>query len=116
MDISFEQQLKQWIAIDTQLKIIHDRTKELRDKKSKLTEQINQHIETNELTNTSIKLSDGQLKFMKLKETQTLSFKFLESCLTEIITNEEQVKQIIEYIKNKREIRYVQEIKRLYNN
>ena len=116
MNATFEQQLQQWITIDTQLKTIHDKTKELRDKKHRLTEQINEHIEQTELTNSSVKISDGQLKFIKIKETQPLTFKYLEVCLLEIIKNEEQVKKIIEYIKNKREIKYISDIKRLYNN
>ena len=89
--------------------------KELRDKKNTLSEQINTHIETTQF-NSAVKISDGQLKFVKIKETQPLTFKYLETCLSEIIKNEDQVKKIIEYIKNKREVKYVPEIKRLYNN
>jgi hypothetical protein len=114
--MEFEQQIQQWVAIDNQMKILNDKMKELRDKKYNISEQINSHIETSQLTNTSIKLSDGHLKFIKVKETQQLTFKYLETCLSEIIKNEEQVKKIVDYIKNKREVKYVPEIKRLYNN
>ena len=112
--MNFEQQLQQWVSIDNQMKIVSDKMKELRDKKNTISEQINTHIETNQI-NSVVKLSDGQLKFVKVKETQPLTFKYLETCLSEIIKNEEQVKKIIEYIKNKREVKYVPEIKRLYN-
>ena len=81
-----------------------------------LSENIHQHVEETNLSNGSIKISDGQLKFVQVKETQPLTFKYLEACLSEIIKNEEQVKKIIEYVKNKRESKYVPEIKRLYNN
>ena len=111
--MSFEQQIQQWVAIDNQLKILNDNIKELRDKKNNISQQINNQIENKY---TSIKISDGQLKFVKIKETQQLTFKYLEICLSEIIKNEEQVKKIVDYIKNKREIKYVSEIKRLYNN
>ena len=114
--MSFEQQIQQWVSIDNQMKILNDKMKELRDKKNDISEQINTHIETTELTNATIKINDGQLKFIKVKETQQLTFKYLETCLSEIIKNEEQVKKIIDYVKNKREIKYVPEIKRLYNN
>ena len=114
--MSFEQQIQQWVAIDNQMKILNDNIKELRDKKHNISQQINNHIENVQLSNTSIKISDGQLKFVKIKETQQLTFKYLEICLSEIIKNEEQVKKIVDYIKNKREIKYVSEIKRLYNN
>ena len=113
--MNFEQQIHQWVAIDNQMKIVADKMKELRDKKNTISEQINTHIETNQI-NSVVKLSDGQLKFVKVKETQPLTFKYLETCLSEIIKNEEQVKKIVEYIKNKREVKYVPEIKRLYNN
>lgn len=114
--MNFEQQIQQWVTIDNQMKILNDRLKELRDKKNNISEQINTHIETSQLNNASVKISDGQLKFIKVKETQQLTFKYLETCLSEIIKNEEQVKKIIDYIKNKREIKYFPEIKRLYNN
>jgi len=114
--MSFEQQLQQWVAIDNQMKTLNDRMKELRDKKNVLSQNINTHIETNNLSESSVKLSDGQLKFVKVKDTQQLTFKYLETCLSEIIKNEEQVTKIVEYVKNKREVKYVPEIKRLYTN
>ena len=114
--MSFEQQIQQWVSIDNQMKILNDKMKDLREKKNNISEQINTHIESSQLSNSSVKLSDGQLKFIKVKETQPLTFKYLETCLSEIIKNEEQVKKIVDYIKNKREIKYVPEIKRLYNN
>lgn len=114
--MEFEKQIQQWVLIDDQMKLLGDKMKELRDKKNEISEQITTHIETIELTNATIKINDGQLKFIKVKETQQLTFKYLENCLSEIIKNEEQVKKIIDYIKNKREIKYVPEIKRLYNN
>ena len=114
--MEFKEQIQQWVTIDNQLKIIGERMKELRDKKNENTDQINTHIETAELSNSVVKINDGQLKFIKVKETQPLTFKYLETCLSEIIKNEEQVKKIIEYVKNKREITYVSEIKRSYNN
>ena len=114
--MEFKEQIQQWVTIDNQLKIIGERMKELRDKKNEITDQINTHIEPAELSNSVVKINDGQLKFIKVKETQPLTFKYLETCLSEIIKNEEQVKKIIEYVKNKREITYVSEIKRSYNN
>ena len=114
--MSFEQNIQQWVAIDNQIKILNDRMKELREKKNTISEQINTHIETSHLSDTSIKLNDGQLKFINVKETQQLTFKYLETCLSEIIKNEEQVKKIVDYIKNKRKVKYVPEINRLYSN
>lgn len=114
--MSFEQNIQQWVLVDNQIRALNDKLKELREKKHGLTENINHHIEEANLTNATIKISDGQLKFIKIKETQPLTFKYLETCLSEIIKNEDQVQKIIEYIKNKREVKSVSDIKRLYMN
>jgi hypothetical protein len=76
--MNFEQQIQQWVAIDNQMKILGDKMKELRDKKNTISEQINTHIETTELSNASVKINDGQLKFVKVKETQQLTFKYFD--------------------------------------
>jgi hypothetical protein len=114
--MSFEQDIQNWVLIDNQMKLLSEKMKELRDKKNVISQKINTHVETEQLENASIKISDGRLKFIKVKDTQQLTFKYLETCLSEIIKNEEQVKKIVEYIKNKREVNYLPEIKRLYSN
>ena len=112
--MSFPEQIKQWVAIDNQMKVLSERMKELRETKATLSEQINSYVETEELK--EVKISDGQLKFIKTKETQPLTFKYLETCLKEIISNEEQVEKIINYVKSKREVKVVADIKRISNN
>ena len=98
------------------MKQLTDKMKELRDKKNTLNDVIFNHVENSNLSNAIVQISDGRIKFIKTKDTQVLTFKYLETCLHEIIKNEDQVNKIIEYIKNKREIKYVPEIKRFYNN
>jgi len=112
--MSFPEHIKQWVAIDNQMKVLSERMKELRETKATLSEQINSYVETEELK--EVKISDGQLKFIKTKETQPLTFKYLETCLKEIISNEEQVEKIIDYVKSKREVKVVADIKRISNN
>ena len=114
--MSFEQQIQQWVSLDNQMKSLNEKLKELRDLKNNISEKIHIHVDENQLNNAAVKINDGQLKFLKIKETQTLTFKYLETCLSEIIKNEEQVKKIVEYIKNKREVKYLPEIKRFYTN
>lgn len=114
--MNFEQDIQQWISIDDQLRVLQEKAKELRDKKKSISEKINEYIESKQMQNVSVKIGDGQLRFVKVKETQQLTFKYLESCLLEIIKNREQVNQIVEYVKSNRETKYVPEIKRLYMN
>jgi hypothetical protein len=114
--MSFEQHIQQWISVDNQMKQLTDKIKELRDKKNTLNDVIFNHVENSNLSNSTVQISDGKLKFIKTKDTQQLTFKYLETCLHEIIKNEEQVNKIVDYIKNKRDVKYVPEIKRFYNN
>ena len=114
--MSFEQHIQQWVSIDNQMKQLSDKMKELRDKKTVLNDAIFTHVEESNLSNASVKISDGKIKFAQVKDTQQLTFKYLETCLNEIIKNEDQVNKIIDYIRNKREVKYVPEIKRFYNN
>ena len=115
MSSEFERNIQKWVTIDNQLKIVNEKAKELRDEKNDLLEDINVYIETNKLTNASIDISDGKLKFAQSKITQPLTLKFIENCLSNIINDQRQVTQIMKYIKDKREKKDVSEIKRYYN-
>jgi hypothetical protein len=114
--MSFEQQVQQWVSIDNKIRILNDQIKELREKKIKLSDNLNDYAKENNLSNATIQISDGKLKFASTKVQSPLTFKYLEKSLGEIIKNENQVKQIVEYIKTKREVKLVSEIKRFSNN
>jgi hypothetical protein len=115
-EMSFESNIQQWIILDNQTKQLNEKLKEIRDKKSQITENITKYAETNELMNSSIKISDGRLKFANTKVAEPLTFKYIERTLGEIIKNEDQLKTIMTHIKQRREHKLVQEIKRFSNN
>jgi len=116
MNNIFELQIKNWVRVDNQIKILNDKLKELRENKTSLTANIMSHISTNNLTNSSIQISDGKLRFANSRIIHPLTFKYLEKTLGEIIKNDTQVKHIIKQIKEKREVSVIPEIKRIYNN
>jgi hypothetical protein len=60
-----------------------------------------------------IQHSSGKIKFVETRVQEPLTFKYLERVLGEIIKREDQAQSILEYIKKKREIRIVPEIKRI---
>lgn len=110
MSLSFEQQIQQWVSLDNQYKLYSDKMRELREKKHELTESILKNAEKNDLT--TVKITDGKLKFTSTKVSQAITFKYLEKSLGEVIKNENQAKQIIDYLKRNRESKVVAEIKR----
>jgi hypothetical protein len=114
--MSFENQIQQWVQIDNQLKDLSEKVKNLRDKRNTLEENITTYVSTNNLSNATVNISDGKLKFVNTRVPETITFKYLEKTLGEVIKNESQVKQIMEHIKVKRNIKIVPEIKRCSNN
>ena len=77
---------------------------------------ITSYAEKNNLSNSTVNISDGKLKFVNTKVQAPLTFKFLEKTLGEVIRNEVQAKLIVDQIKDKREVKVVPEIKRFSNN
>jgi seryl-tRNA synthetase len=115
MNATFEQKIQAWVSIDNQLKLLNEKVQELRDKRNDLSENITKYAQTNNLQNATIQISDGKLKFANTRVTTPLTFKYLEKSLGEVIKNESQVKQIVEYVKENRDSKIVPEIKRLSN-
>lgn len=114
--MSFENQIQQWVQMDNQLKQLNEKTKELREKKNTLEKNITSYVSSNNLSNSTVQIGDGKLKFANTKVPEPLTFKYLEKTLGEIIKNESQVQLIMEHIKQKRTIKIVPEIKRFSNN
>jgi cell division septum initiation protein DivIVA len=114
--MSFENNIQQWVQLDNQLKQLNDKTRELREKRNSLEQNITTYASSNNLSNATVQISDGKLKFANTKVPEPLTFKYLEKTLSEVIKNESQVKLIMEHIKQKRAIKIVPEIKRFSNN
>lgn len=114
--MSFESQIQQWISIDNQLKILNEKTKELREKRTALTSNISNYASTNNYSNKIIQISDCKLKITHTKTSEPLTFKYIEKSLGEVIQSDSHVKSIIEHLKQKRETKIIPEIKRFSNN
>ena len=108
--------MQQWLVLDNQIKIYSEKLKEIRNKQKNTEEILTSHASNNNLFHSTIKTTDGKLKFVNTKVTSPLTFKYLEKSLGEIIKNDTQLKLIIEQIKSKREVSIIPEIKRIYNN
>lgn len=114
--MSFENQIQQWVSTDNQIKILNEKIKELRDKKTEISNDLLNYAKNNNLSNSTIKIGDGKLKFTNTKQTEPLTLKYLEKTLGEVIKNESQVDLIMDHIKSRRENKIVPEIKRYFNN
>jgi flagellar basal body P-ring protein FlgI len=94
------------------LKLIHEKTKEIRENKNKITHDICNYIQNKNLTNTKIEISDGELKMYEKKEYSPLTFSYIEDSLSKIITDKSQINYIIQFLKQNREIKSSVDIRR----
>ena len=90
--------------------------KELRVSKNDLTDTIINQFHEKQIKNPTINISDGKLNLIETKQANTLTYKFLETCLEEYFNNSEKTKEIIEFIKSKRNFTIINSIKRTFNN
>jgi len=113
--MDFTESIREWVSIDNKIKKYQDEVKKERVIRNALTASILEKAAESNMEHAVIEITDGKLKFQNTRVTAPLTFKFLEECLNECINGEEQVKQIIKYIKSKRDVKYVSDIKRSYN-
>ena len=111
--MTLENDIREWVKIDNQIKLLKDQMNILKESRKSYTHKI--LTCDNDLENTTIQISDGRLRIQNVKHTQPLTLKFISTCLTECISDENYSKQIFEYIKKKREIKYSYDIKRYYS-
>ena len=104
--MSFEEKIKNWVEIDNQIKVRSAELKELRNARSESQEQILDH--------KTVQITNGNLRFQNIKYTSPLTFKFITRCLNDCISDEQQVKLLVDYIRRNRDVRYVPEVKRSY--
>ena len=114
--MSFENNIQKWVSIDNEIKRLNEKLKSLRDEKNGLNTQIISYVNTNNLNNSQIGISDGKLRFVTTKVAQPLTFKYLEDTLSQIIQNKDQASLIVNHLKNKRITKTIPEIKRYYSN
>ena len=113
--MTFQENIKKWIKIDNEIKLLNTQVKDLRDIRQPIYNTIVEHIETEDLLEATVKISDGKLKFVKQKQTPPLTLKYVEQCLKETIDNENTVSCIMNYIKDSRESKQITNIKRFYD-
>ena len=112
---NLDKSIQNWVELDNELKRINERAKDIRTRKNDIEDKLMTYVEDNNMNNSVVNISDGKIKFCETKQTSPLTLGFLEKCLSEVIANQSQVKQIVDYIKSKRETKMVPEIKRYYN-
>ena len=110
--MSFQDNIKKWIETNNNIKDSLQKIKHLRIEKEQYNENILEYILENNLENATFKIGDGKLRVVEVNTSQPLTYKFICECLCEYFNEDEQlVKEIMIFIKNKRNIKTHKELK-----
>jgi len=109
----FVENVKKWAILDSQLKIINEKTKKMRDMRNEISENISQYMSDN--NHTKLKLSEGELRLYEKKEYSPLTFGYIEKTLSKIINDKEQLDYVVQYLRENREITTSNDIRRTSN-
>lgn len=105
-DTSLVDNIKQWVQYDNQLRVLSEKTKEVREKRAEIQTSIIDELKLKNMQQTVIGIgTDSELKLVAKKEYPPLTYQYVERCLTEVIPNKEHVEYIIGYLKSHREIK-----------
>lgn len=105
-------QVRQWVAIDEQMKITNEKIKKIRELKTHLTKNICDYIHNKNMQKNKIYISNGTLSFYEKKDYSPLTYSYVEKCLGELIADKKQIDFIIQYMKDHRDIHTVPDIRR----
>ena len=110
----FVEDFKKWALVDSQLKIVNEKTIKMLELRNELSEKICKFMQEN-VPQNKIKLSDGEIRLYEKKEYTPLTFSYIENTLNNIISDKEQLEYVIQYLKENREITTSPDIKRTYS-
>ena len=111
--MSFTDNIKKWVNIDDEIKTLYNNLKCKREERNEILQAIIKYKNENNLDNKMIKYNDQMFQFSKQRQYQNITYNFISTCLNEILDDTEKVDYIINYIKEKRQFKNIEDIKRL---
>jgi len=108
----FADHVKQWAIVDAQLDLLHQKTKQIRQLKNHLTEEICAYMNEHHASQRKIGITGGDLCLYEKKEYSALTYGYVEQCLAKLIENPDSVAYIMKYLKENREITTTTDIRK----
>ena len=113
---SFEQDMRKWAILDNKIRASNNELKELRSQKAEVGSSICEFMKTKGLENKKVDTGDSIISFYEKNEYPALTFGFIEKCLGEIISDKDKIAIIIKHLKDKREIKKSNDLRRRFKD
>jgi hypothetical protein len=82
MDLTvFENSMKKWLLIDTQIRVANQKLREMRNEHVTLTKSVCEYIREHKMENRKIETSDSKIESYEQQSHSSLSYSFLEKYL-----------------------------------
>jgi hypothetical protein len=111
--MSLNDTVSKWITIDNRIQELSAELKQLKNDKNILDLSLINYAKNNNLENATVKVNNNKMKFSVTKTSEPITFKYLERNLGNIIKNEDQLHKTIDYLKEKREVKYNYNVKQI---
>jgi len=109
----FREDIKLWVSLDNQIKNLTNEVNILKNEKNKINDNIFNYVENNNLNNSIINITNGQLNFTTARQTSGITLKNIESILKDSLNDKNMIDIIMEKIKNSRNTKVINTIKRI---
>jgi hypothetical protein len=112
----FERDMRKWAILDNKIRASNNELKGLRSQKAEVSSSICEFIKTKGLENKKVDTGDSIISFYEKNEYPALTFGYIEKCLGEIISDKDKVAIIIKHLKDKREIKKSNDLRRRFKD
>ena len=112
----FQNNIRQWVAFDNRIKSVNEELRTLRQNRNQKASDIIMYASANRMSNATVNITDGKLKFITSNQTAPLTLKHVENCLKKCMSDETQVDAVMNFIKNTRPTKVTSDIKRTYSS
>jgi hypothetical protein len=109
---NFSQSVQKYILVDEEIQKLQNQIKTLREQKHDLQDKITTTMNTNNWQNRSLEIGNFELSLTERKQYSSLSYTYLEKTLSQIIPDKTQLEYVLKYLREKREVKTIQEIKK----
>ena len=99
-DADFTESIKKWVQLDNQVKAYNDKARQLREERNDIADSIIEYVDTSGLNNTTVKISDGKLRFAH-KANGTFDLRYVEDCFTNALVTRQLLSRLWVTSKNR---------------
>ena len=114
--MSIEEKVKRWVVLDNNYRKYYDEIKKMREEKNMLCTDLVNYFEEKNVKFPNINISDGKLNLSQTNVANPITLKFIENCFDEYFDNKSDTKDLLNFIKSKRNYNKSIYIRRVYNN